>query len=87
MKTYSKDKKTHENGGQSFFGPLYTKMTTPHIERCIVKCSGVCTIFFTTFIRYIKGMLYYAVIKSVLDTWDHFYTPTVLWAVKTCVKP
>ena len=56
----------------------------PHIECCIVNCSGVCTIFFKTCIRYLKGMLYYAVINSVWDTLDYFhvYAQTVLWAVK-----
>jgi len=60
------------------------KKIYPHIEWCIGKCPGLCTIFFKTFTWYLKSMLYHAVIYIVLDTLDffYFYAQTVLRGLK-----
>ena len=55
--------KMHENWGKSFFWPMDKKMSSPHIEWCIGKSLGLCTIFFKTSKWYLKFMLSHAVIK------------------------
>ena len=44
--------------------PFSISWTTdfPHIECCIGKCLGLCTIFFKTFTWHLQFMLYYTVI-------------------------
>jgi len=37
-----------ENWCKSFFGPLDKKISTPHIEWCIGKCPGLCTMHRST---------------------------------------
>ena len=45
----------------------------PHIEWCIGKRPGLCTIFFKTITWHLKFMLYHAVIQFFWDTLDFFY--------------
>jgi len=55
------------------------KLILPHFEWCIGKCPGLCTIFFKTFTRYLKFMLYHAVICVVWDTlYFRFFLSIVL---------
>ena len=38
----------HKNSDESFFCPIDKIMISPHIEWCIGKCPGLCTVFFKT---------------------------------------
>jgi len=49
--------------GYPFFCPVDKRMTSPHVEWCIAKCPGLCTIFFKTSKWYLRFMFYHAVIK------------------------
>jgi len=48
-------------------------MISPHIEWCIGKCPGLCTIFAKTSTWYLKLTLDRAVILIFGDTLDFFY--------------
>ena len=73
--------KMHENWGKSFFHPMDKKIISPHIEWCIGKCPGFCTIFLKTSTWYLSFFFvtrvsYFSGIRFFLL---HFYAQTLLW--------
>ena len=57
--------KMHKNLGKLFFYPIDNIMISPHVDLCIRKWPGLCTMFVKTSKWYLKCMLYHAVIETV----------------------
>jgi len=71
----------HENCCESFFCPMDKKLISPHIEWCIGKCPGLCTIFFETSTLVPKV---YALSRSYLDCLGYLKKSICMYITKLC---
>ena len=92
--TYFKRWKMYKNWGKcrSFICPMDKKMISPHIEWCITKSHGLCTIFFKTNKMVPKIIICQAVMWQlfrILGIFSNLYAQTVLCGLTFyfCVLP